>query len=63
MTDRAGYKAAAASGDTNTHYRTAFVGQEYRVFVKPGVACDTLCDEWWLGPGSCKEVREVSGCH
>ncbi|TGZ81935.1 hypothetical protein EX30DRAFT_340354 [Ascodesmis nigricans] len=59
---RAGYKAAAKDGDTSVHYRTKFAGQEYRVFVKPGTPCDTLCDEWWLGPDSCVEVQVLPHC-
>lgn len=59
----AGYKADAPDNDIRTHYRTNFAGQEYRVFVKEGVACDTLCDKWWLGPESCGEVRVVNGCN
>ncbi|KAI5803824.1 hypothetical protein EDC01DRAFT_716167 [Geopyxis carbonaria] len=59
---RAGYKAAAANYDSSKHYRTLFAGQEYRVFVKPGVKCDTLCDKYWLGPKSCEEVKIKPEC-
>lgn len=38
---RAGFKAE----DEQTSYRLAFPGQEYRVFVPPGVACNKLCDD------------------
>jgi len=60
---RAGYKAAAKDYDINTHWRVKWTGQEYRVFVKPGVKCDTLCKEWWLGPESCKEVKVRRECN
>lgn len=53
----AGYKANGPDHDTSVQYRTSFSGQEYRVFVPPGVACDKLCDEYWLGPNSCAEVK------
>ncbi|CUS09616.1 unnamed protein product [Tuber aestivum] len=59
---RAGYKANAPNTDSGTHWRTLFAGQEYRVFVRPGVKCDTLCDEWWLGPQSCKEITVRPEC-
>lgn len=53
----AGYRASGLANNTSLQYRTSFSGEEYRVFVPPGVACDTLCDEYWLGPGSCVEVN------
>ncbi|PWW80265.1 hypothetical protein C7212DRAFT_361220 [Tuber magnatum] len=59
---RAGYKAAASDSDQSTHYRTLFAGQEYRVFVRPGVACDTLCNSWWMGPQSCQEITVRPEC-
>jgi hypothetical protein len=62
-TCRPGYKANAKDGDASVHWRLKWpvAGQEHRVYVKPGVECDTLCDEWWLGPESCAEVG-VSAC-
>ncbi|KAF2024799.1 hypothetical protein EK21DRAFT_77957, partial [Setomelanomma holmii] len=36
--------------------------QQGRVFVKPGVECNTLCDEWYLGKDWCKEVAEKPAC-
>lgn len=59
----AGYKADAANDDITTHYRSHFDGQEFRVFVKPGVVCDTLCDDWMLGNGACMEVAQIEGCN
>ncbi|KAL7275681.1 hypothetical protein RUND412_001368 [Rhizina undulata] len=59
---RAGYKAAAKDTDSSTHWRTLFAGQEYRVFVKPGTKCDTLCNQWALGPYSCNEVTVRAEC-
>ncbi|KAL7267933.1 hypothetical protein RUND412_009463 [Rhizina undulata] len=59
---RAGYKAACSDTDTSCQYRMLFVGQEYRVFVKPGVPCDTLCDNYELGPESCSEVSIRADC-
>lgn len=55
---RPGYKANAAAGDGSTHWRLKWpvAGHEHRVYVRPGVVCDTLCDKWWLGPDSCAEV-------
>jgi hypothetical protein len=38
----AGYKAdGAANTDTTKHWRMSWPGQEYRVFVKPGLRCWT----------------------
>ncbi|RPA91484.1 hypothetical protein L873DRAFT_1838653 [Choiromyces venosus 120613-1] len=59
---RAGYKAAGSDTDGSLQYRTNFGGQEYRVFVRPGVVCDTLCDEYWLGPQSCAEIPVRPEC-
>ena len=36
--------------------------QEGRVFVEPGVGCDTLCDHYELGKGGCREVGERGDC-
>lgn len=58
----AGYKAAAHNDDSESHYRIKFPYEEYRVFTKPGVVCDTLCDEYWLGPNSCQEVQVRQAC-
>jgi hypothetical protein len=60
---RPGYKANAGDSDTSAHWRLRWpvAAHEHRVYVKPGVACDTLCDEWWLGPESCAELG-VSVC-
>jgi hypothetical protein len=40
-----------------------FPGQEYRVFVKPGVACDTLCDNPFGAPQDiCTEIELLPQC-
>jgi len=36
--------------------------QEGRVFVKPGVECNTLCDDWYLGKDGCKAVQVKKWC-
>lgn len=60
---RPGYKTKAGNGDTSTHWRLKWpvAGHEHRVYVKPGEVCDTLCNEWYLGPLSCQEVG-ISVC-
>ncbi|EWC44841.1 hypothetical protein DRE_00900 [Drechslerella stenobrocha 248] len=57
---RAGYKADALDDDISVHHRASFSGQEYRVFVKPGIKCDTLCKWDSLGPINCGEVKVLS---
>lgn len=63
---RAGYKADAAPGrdpnDPTVQYRLPWAGQEGRVFVSPGVPCNTLCNEWYLGKDGCKEVKLRQEC-
>jgi hypothetical protein len=55
---RAGYKAdpKKVGQDPSAQWRLPWKSQEGRVFVRPGVECDTLCNEWWLGQNGCKEV-------
>lgn len=61
---RAGFKANALDSQIALHYRLSFPGQEYRVFVAPGVACDTLCDNPFGAPQDiCNEVPVVSQCN
>lgn len=60
---RAGYKANAPNTQVDVHWRLPFPGQEYRVFVAPGVACNTLCDNPWGAPQDiCTEVMVVPSC-
>ncbi|KAI5795628.1 hypothetical protein EDC01DRAFT_652966 [Geopyxis carbonaria] len=57
---RAGYKGDnVADSDTSQQARLQFIGQEYRVFVAPGVVCNTLCDSPHPGPSSCQEVVQI----
>jgi len=54
---RHGYRGdGVAKGDTSKQWRMNWSGQEGRVFVKPGVVCNTLCDHYELGKDGCKEV-------
>lgn len=55
---RPGYRAAAPGDSINEHWRLqwSIPGHEHRVYVKPGVVCDTLCDNWQLGAAGCTEV-------
>ncbi|RPB11015.1 hypothetical protein P167DRAFT_575607 [Morchella conica CCBAS932] len=59
---RAGYKSSAPNNDSESHYRVNFPNEGFRVFTKPGVVCDTLCDKYWLGPDSCQEVLVRQAC-
>jgi cysteine-rich repeat protein len=60
---RAGFKSNALDSQTAIHFRLPFPGQEYRVFVAPGVACDTLCNNPFGAPQDiCTEVPLVSTC-
>lgn len=55
---RPGYRAAAPGDSIDQHWRLqwSIPGHEHRVYVKPGVVCDTLCDNWQLGAAGCTEV-------
>lgn len=44
-------------------YRLHFGGQEYRVFVRPGVVCNTLCPDWTQGAFSCQNVPIHDECN
>lgn len=59
---RAGYKATHTATDGLIQWRLPWEGQEGRVFVRPGVVCDALCDEWYLGAAGCSEVPLYSSC-
>ncbi len=61
---RAGYKAdpRKVGADPSAQWRLPWPSQEGRVFVRPGVECDTLCDQWQLGKDGCKEVTELASC-
>jgi cysteine-rich repeat protein len=61
---RHGYRASGyAADDESVQVRLPWKEQGRRVFVKPGVACEQLCDEWTLGIDGCKEVRESPACY
>lgn len=55
---RAGYKAdpQVVGADPSAQWRLPWAGQEGRVFVRPGLECNTLCDHPELGKESCQEV-------
>lgn len=60
---RHGYRADnVAPGDSDSQWRLDWAGQEGRVFVKPGLACNTLCDDWQLGKDGCKAVAVRDQC-
>ncbi|KAL2269308.1 hypothetical protein VTJ83DRAFT_1492 [Remersonia thermophila] len=58
---RAGYRANDIAPTDSRQFRLPFIGQEYRVFVAPGVVCNQLCDNPFPGPDSCREVP-VQSC-
>lgn len=56
-----GFRAfGIAADDTTQQFRLA--SPEGIVFVKPGVACNQLCDAWTLGSDGCKEVPVSTQC-
>lgn len=59
---RAGYRASGLDPTDKRQFRLAFPGQEYRVFVAPGIDCDALCTNPFPGPDSCQEVPVRDGC-
>ncbi|CAG5180881.1 uncharacterized protein ALTATR162_LOCUS9484 [Alternaria atra] len=67
---RHGYRATGyEANDMEVQWRLPWYGtpsgdpsQEGRVFVKPGVECNTLCDDWYLGKDGCKAVQEKEWC-
>jgi cysteine-rich repeat protein len=61
---RHGYRASGyAANDMSVQVRLPWTYQGGRVFVKPGVQCDQLCDDWTLGKDGCKEVTESAACY
>lgn len=60
---RHGYRADGVSpSDSSAQWRLDWPSQEGRVFVRPGLTCNTLCDDWELGKDGCKEVKVRSEC-
>jgi cysteine-rich repeat protein len=59
---RAGYRANGLLPTDQRQFRLKFPGQEYRVFVAPGIECDTLCTNPHPGPDSCQEVPVRADC-
>ena len=59
---RAGYRANGLEPTSPLQFRLEFPGQEYRVFVAPGVDCDQLCTNPHPGPDSCQEVPVNPKC-
>jgi hypothetical protein len=59
---RAGYKATNVGADPTAQWRLRWGAQGGRVFVRPEVVCDTLCDDWQLGEDGCQEVHEYAQC-
>lgn len=55
---RPGYKAKGASSDTSVQWRLKWTlaGHEHRVYVKPGMECNELCAQWYLGAAACAEI-------
>ncbi|KAI5792560.1 hypothetical protein DFH27DRAFT_569459 [Peziza echinospora] len=59
---RPGYRATGVSPtDTTKQWRVNFPYHEYRVWVAPGVVCDTLCTNPFSG-NPCNEVTMVNNC-
>lgn len=60
---RPGYRADTHGDDVDQHWRLkwSLPGHEHRVYVKPGVVCNTLCDQWQLGAAGCQEVS-IGSC-
>ena len=61
---RHGFRADDGVGgrDTSVQVRLPWASQKGRVFVKPGVQCNKLCDRWELGADGCQEVIEDAVC-
>ncbi|KAI9002254.1 hypothetical protein BC832DRAFT_560969 [Gaertneriomyces semiglobifer] len=55
---RPGFKADAKDKDVDTHWRVAWKigGHEHRVFVRPGVTCNTVCSSKSTSRDLCNEV-------
>lgn len=59
---RAGYKGTYVGADPTAQWRLPWETQEGRVYVRPGVECNTLCDDWTLGLEGCGEVFLYPQC-
>jgi cysteine-rich repeat protein len=59
---RAGYRADGLDPTDPRQFRLNFPGQDYRVFVAPGIDCNTLCTTPFPGPESCQEVPVKDAC-
>lgn len=62
---RAGYRPANPADGWRLPWYAGPNGepsQEGRVFVKPGVVCNNLCDKWYDGPKGCQEVALKNYC-
>jgi cysteine-rich repeat protein len=55
--------AGVAAGDVAAQMRLPWPSQQGRVFVRPGVQCNVLCDQWTLGRDGCTEVEERAMCY
>jgi hypothetical protein len=55
---RSGYRADVDDGSITkpAEWRLHWPGQENRVFVRPGIVCTRLCQDWPMGAASCEEV-------
>lgn len=62
---RAGYRANPfeVGNDPAAQWRLPWPGQEGRVFVRPGVKCDTLCDDWQQGAQGCQAIPRYDNCY
>ncbi|KAI5792579.1 hypothetical protein DFH27DRAFT_602824 [Peziza echinospora] len=59
---RPGFRATGVSPDDITkQWRFDVPYHEHRVWVKPGVQCNTLCN-WPYGGAACEEVSFLDGC-
>ncbi|KAL5614905.1 hypothetical protein BROUX41_004983 [Berkeleyomyces rouxiae] len=62
--DHIGYRCVCAAGfraaklDPEVAIRLPWEGQSYRVYVEPGVECNTRCNDNW-----CDEVAEQAHCY
>ncbi|KAF8428549.1 hypothetical protein EV426DRAFT_714037 [Tirmania nivea] len=58
---RPGYRAAGDPHNISKQWRLNFPYHEHRVWVAPGVKCDTLCEQPF-GNNSCGEVSFIDKC-
>lgn len=59
---RAGYKGTYVGADPTAQWRLSWESQEGRVFVRPGVECNDLCNNWEQGLNGCREVPLYPQC-